>query len=314
MTLLLHLNGINEARWKDLLQPLVGKLPVVTRSDTFDPAEVRYILVWKPDATAFDGLDNLELILSYGAGVDDLLDHLGLPNDVPIVRFVDPDLTGRMRDYVIAEVLAHQRLETQFRSAQRRKHWQELVPPRAEDLNIGVMGLGVLGRTALKALGGFGYECLGWARSPNMMAGVRCYSGPETFDTFLMRTDILVCLLPLTLDTRGILNMRTFKKLRRNILPGGPVVINAARGGHQNEADLVTALEDGTLGAASLDVFEKEPLPADSPFWDLENCRVTPHVAAVSDPAAGAVYFASVIRTHRANKPLPNLVDRERGY
>ena len=314
MTVLLHLNGVDEAAWAARLQPLLDGVSVVTRADSYDPAAIEYVLVWRPAAGAFDGLVNLKAILSYGAGVDALLDHDGLPPDVPIVRYVDPDLTQRMRDYVLAEVLAHSRLETRFRAAQRRKSWQEAVPPRAEDLNVGVLGLGVLGQAVLKALAAFDYERFGWSRSANVVAGVRTFSGQDGLDALLKRTDILVCLLPLTPDTRGILNRETFRKLRHGVLPGGPVVVNAARGGHQVEADLVAALTDGTLGAASLDVFAKEPLPETSPLWELENCRITPHIAAVSDPQAGALYFAKVIRDHAAGLPLRNLVDRARGY
>lgn len=314
MTLFLHLNGVDEAEWAARLRPLLGDYPVRTRADAVTPAEVSYMLVWRPDAAAFDGFENLKAVLSYGAGVDALLMHPALPGNVPLVRFVDPDLTGRMRDYVVAEVLAHHRLDSFFRATQRQKRWRERVPPRAEELNVGVMGLGVLGRAVLGALQPFGYECLGWSRSATIVPGVRGFSGEDGLDAFLSETDILVCLLPLTPETHGILNRSAFSKLRHGWLPGGPVVINAARGGHQVEADLVAALSDGTLGAASLDVFETEPLPETSPLWDLPNCRITPHIAAVSDPAAGAIYFAGVIHDHEAGRPLPNLVDRVRGY
>lgn len=314
MTLLLHLNGVDEAKWVGLLQPLLGAYPVRTRADRFDPGDIAYVLAWKPDADAFLGLDRLKAVLSYGAGVDALLDHPGLPRDVPVVRFVDPDLTYRMRDYVVSEVLAHTRLETQFRAAQGARQWIERVPPRAEDLNVGVMGLGILGRAVLAALEPFGYERLGWSRSSNIVAGMQSFSGADGREAFLKKTDILVCLLPLTPETHGILDRTTFSRLRHGWLPGGPVVINAARGGHLVEADLVAALSDGTLGAASLDVFEKEPLAPQSPLWGLANCRITPHIAAVSDPSAGALYFAKVIRDHEAGLLLPNLVDRGRGY
>ena len=308
------MNGVDEAEWASLLAPLLGGRPVVRRNDSFDPQLVEYVLAWKPHRDAFAGLTHLKAILSYGAGVDALLDHPALPDGVPIVRFVDPDLTGRMRDYVVAEVLAHSRLETRFRTAQRQRVWDETVPPSAEDLTVGVMGLGVLGQAALKALGAFGYKRLGWSRTETILDGVRAFWGADGLPGFLELTDILVCLLPLTPETRGILDQKTFAALRHGWLPGGPVVINAARGAHQVEADLVAALSNGTLGAASLDVFETEPLGADSPLWDLPNCRITPHVAAVSDPSAGAVYFARVIRDHEAGARLPNLVDRARGY
>lgn len=315
MALLLHMNGVDESAWAERLRPLVGSLPVFRREDGFSPQDIDYILAWKPSPDAFDGLTKLKLVLSYGAGVDALVSHPRLPHAVPIVRFADPDLTGRMRDYVVSEVLAHTRLETRFRSAQRQRLWQaDLAPPRAEDISVGVMGLGVLGRAALSSLSGFGYDLLGWSRSPSMIDGVRTFSGAEGLGAFLEKTDILVCLLPLTPETRGILNTHTFSRLRQGFLPGGPVVINAARGAHQIEEDLVNALTDGTLGAASVDVFEKEPLRSDSPLWALANCRITPHVAAVSDPAAGAIYFARVIRDFEAGKPMSNLVDPVRGY
>lgn len=312
--LYLHLNGLDEFEWVRRLQPRLGDYPVRTRADAADLSKVEYILAWKPHADAFAGMDHLKAVLSYGAGVDALLLHPDLPHGVPIVRFVDPDLTGRMRDYVVAEVLAHHRLDTLFRVAQKARRWKQVVPLRASDLSVGVMGLGVLGSDALAALGPFGYRRLGWSRSPRSLPEVETFSGAEGLDAFLAQTDILVCLLPLTADTRGVLNLETFRKLRRGALPGGPVVINAARGGHQVTSDVITALQGGTLGAASLDVFETEPLPEDSPLWGLENCRITPHVAAVSNPDVGAAYFARIIGEHRAGGGLPNLIDTARGY
>ena len=153
-----------------------------------------------------------------------------------------------------------------------------------------------------------------WSRTPKDVAGVEGFVGQEGFEAFLAGTDILVNLLPLTPETTGILNYETFTKLRRGRLDGGPVIINAARGGHQREADIVRALGDGTLGAASLDVFETEPLQAGSPLWDIENCYITPHIAAISDVASGVTYFSRIIADHEAGGPLINVVDRSRGY
>jgi glyoxylate/hydroxypyruvate reductase A len=174
------------------------------------------------------------------------------------------------------------------------------------------MGLGELGTDAAEKLKSLGFTVLGWSRSPKTIDGVRTFAGPE-LDTFLAETDILVCLLPLTPDTTGILNYGLFKKLRRK-LDGGPVIVNAARGGHQVETDIVKALGDGTLGAASLDVFQSEPLSPDSPLWTLDNAYLTPHIAAISNIEAGVRYFSKIIRDHEAGKPLPNVVDRTRGY
>jgi glyoxylate/hydroxypyruvate reductase A len=188
-----------------------------------------------------------------------------------------------------------------------------MYPPAASETAVGIMGLGVLGADAAAKLVRLGFEVRSWSRTAKPLAGVAGFAGQAAFDAFLGGTDILVCLLPLTPETAGILRAETFAKLRRR-LDGGPVVINVARGGHQREADLVAALTDGTLGAASLDVFETEPLPETSPLWGLDNCYITPHIGAISSVPAGVSYFSQVIRDHEAGVPLPNVVDRKRGY
>ena len=281
------------------------------QGESFDPAAVDYVFVWKPKANAFDGLTNLKAVLSLGAGVDALLKHPALP-DLPIVRFVDADLTQRMTDYVVAQVTYHQRLGTRFKRDQAARNWKQLYPPAASETTVGVMGLGELGTDAVEKLRSLGFTVFGWSRSPKTIAGIETFAG-DRLDQFLGRTDILVCLLPLTPETTGILNYRLFQKLRRK-LDGGPAIVNAARGGHQIETDIVKALGDGTLGAASLDVFQTEPLPADSPLWALDNAYLTPHIAAISNIDAGVRYFSQIIRDHQAGRPLPNVVDRIRGY
>jgi glyoxylate/hydroxypyruvate reductase A len=177
------------------------------------------------------------------------------------------------------------------------------------------MGLGELGQDAIRHLRAFGYKLRGWSRTTKSIEGVETFAGARQFESFLGGTDILVNLLPLTPETQGILNYDVFAKLRRGGIDGeGPVLINAARGGHQKEADIVRALGDGTLWAASLDVFEIEPLPEDSPLWALDNCYITPHIAAASSEKTGVAYFSRVILDHEAGKPLPNVVDVARGY
>jgi len=311
--LLLHLSDVDEASWAEKLKAALAPYPVVRRGDDFDPADVRYIFVWKPKPEAFDGLRGLKAILSLGAGVDALLKHPNLP-DAPIVRFVDADLSQRMSDYVVAHVTMHHRLYTRFRADQKARRWTQLYPPAASETTVGIMGMGVLGQDAAQRLRPLGFTLRSWSRTPKAVEGVEGFAGAERFDAFLAGTDILVNLLPLTPETTGILNYETFGKLRRGKLDGGPVIVNAARGGHQREADIVKALGDGTLGAASLDVFETEPLPATSPLWDIENCYITPHIAAISNEATGVSYFSRIIREHEAGKPLVNVVDRQRGY
>ena len=311
-TLLLHLSDVDEAGWARRYAEALPGVTVVRQSDSFDPASVDYVFVWKPKANAFDGLTNLKAVLSLGAGVDALLKHPHLP-DRPVVRFIDADLTQRMSDYVVAHVTMHKRLFTRFKRDQLARRWTQMYPPAANETTVGVMGLGELGADAAGKLRAHGFEVLGWSRSPRTLEGIRTFAGDGEFDAFLAGSDILVCLLPLTKETTGILNYEVFRKLRRK-LDGGPVIINAARGGHQVETDIVKALQDGTLGAASLDVFEVEPLPADSPLWTLDNAYITPHIAAISNIAAGVEYFSKIIREHEMGVPLPNVVDRARGY
>ena len=314
MALLIHLEGEDEARWAKGLGERLGGYPIVGRSDVFDPNDIRYVLAWKPDPDAFEGLENLKAILSLGAGVDALLVHPNLPAGVPIVRFVDDELSQCMSDYVVANVTMHHRLYSQYRADQLDHNWTQTAPHPAWEINVGVMGLGVLGVHAVSKLKPLGFNVLGWSRRAHKIDGVKTYAGDTAFDAFLAETDILVNLLPLTPETKGILNYGNFAKLRRGVLGGGPVIINPARGGHQVESDIIAALGDGTLGAASLDVFEIEPLPKDSALWDAENCYITPHIAAISNSETGVNYFSRVLLDHEAGKPLINVVDIARGY
>ncbi len=312
--LLVHLSDVDEERWIAELGTLLEGYPIVSRNDRFAPEDIHYIFVWKPLERAFEGLNNLRAVLSLGAGVDALLSHPGLPQNVPVVRFVEDDLTRCMSDYVVANVTMHHRCFTRYKRDQTSKSWSQFYPPAARNTCVGIMGLGVLGLDAAKCLLALGFEVRGWSRSPKVLEGMECFSGPDQFDEFLSGTDILVDLLPLTTETENILNYDTFLKLRRSGLKGGPVIINAARGGHQVEDDIVKALTDGTLGAASLDVFQTEPLPAGSPLWALDNCYITPHIAAISNPHNSAPYFANVVLAHEAGKELVNVVDVMRGY
>lgn len=312
--LLLHITDFNEPSWRRSFAEALPGHEVVLRGEGYDPATIDYIFIWKPKLDAFDGLSNLKAVLSLGAGVDALLRHPGRPDGVPVSRFVDADLTQRMSDYVLANVTMHTRLHTRFQEDQKAKRWVQLYPPPAWDATVGIMGTGVLGQDAIRHLKVFGYKLRAWSKSRKGIEGVEEFTGDEEFDAFLSGVGILVNLLPLTPETHGILNYETFRKLRRSGLTDGPVVINAGRGGHQRDADVYRALTDGTLRAASLDVFEVEPLPTHSPLWELPNCFITPHIAAASSERTGVAYFSKAIIDHEAGRPLPNVVDVARGY
>jgi glyoxylate/hydroxypyruvate reductase len=280
------------------------------------PEDIRYALAWQPEPGLLKALPNLDLIVSVGAGVDHILKDPELP-DVPLVRFVDPDLTGRMAEYVALHVLYHHRRMSEFRELQERKVWKYLPEPAAHEVRVGIMGLGVLGTAAARALSVFGYQLRGWSRSPKTLESVVCYAGMDGLDAFLADTDILAVLLPLTPATRGLLDRRLIAKLSRHgrdeRLPG-PVLINAGRGGLQIDAAILASLEAGELYAASLDVFEAEPLPHSSPLWSHPRVVVTPHNAAESAPKAIVRYTLRQIAAHQAGAQLENMVDLARGY
>jgi len=317
-TLALLITGMTEnwspARWRERFIRVCSDRPVaLLPADPVAPAAVRYAAVWKPQPGALAAFPNLAAIFNLGAGVDALIADASLP-DVPVVRVADADLTGRMSEYVAMHVLMHHRRQRYLDRCQRERAWAPQAQPAASAVRVGIMGLGVLGADAAQVLARLGFKVAGWSRSRKAVPGIAAYAGDAELAAFLERTDILVCLLPLTPATKGILNRRTFSQLARDGALGGPVVINAGRGGLQVEADLVAALDDGTLAAASLDVFETEPLPAASPLWSHPKVTISPHNAADTDPDAISVYVAEEIARHERGEPLRNLVDRRLGY
>ena len=301
------------ASWAAAIRKSEPDRPLLIWPDVPHPAEVGYALVWKPPAGALSNLPNLHAIFSLGAGVDDLVVSPGLP-DVPIVRVVNPDLTQRMTEWVVLQVLLHHRQQRAYDRQQAARIWKELPQPAASEVRVGLMGLGVLGQDAAGALSRLGFRVAGWSRRPTSVPGVETFHGAAELDRFLGRTDILVSLLPLTPETRGILSMPLFKKLGRDGALGGPVLVNAGRGGLQVEADIVEAIERGTLIGASLDVFEQEPLDPKSRLWSLQNVVITPHAAAASAPAALVPPILRQIAAYEAGAPLENLVDRQSLY
>jgi glyoxylate/hydroxypyruvate reductase len=280
--------------------------------DQVAPDAVRYAAVWKPPPGGLAAFPRLEAIFNLGAGVDALMADATLP-DVPVVRVADADLTGRMTEYVVLHVLMHHRHLRYLDACQRERLWAPQAQRAAGAVRVGIMGLGVLGRDAADALRRLGFDVAGWSRSRKAIAGMKTFADEPELAAFLARTDILVCLLPLTPATKGILNRRTFALLAHDGALG-PIVINAGRGGLQVESDLLAALDNGTLAAASLDVFATEPLPRESPLWSHPKVTISPHNAADTDPDAISVYVAEQIARHERGEPLQNVVDRRLGY
>ncbi len=309
MALLFISNSDDPVWWAKELETRLPGMELRVWPDMGDPREIDYALAWRPPAGLLKRLPNLRLIASLGAGVDHLFGDPELPRAVPVCRLVDPYLTQRMSEYVALHVLRYHRRLPELEVLQREARWGELYTPTAGERGVAIMGLGELGAAAAEKLAGLGFRVAGWSRRPKRIAAVESFAGESGLDAFLARSEILVCLLPLTPETANILGRRLFERL-----PRGAALINAARGGHLVEEDLLAALAAGRLAYATLDVFREEPLPASHPFWRHPRITVTPHCASVTDPRSAADLVAENIRRVKAGEPLLHRVDPTVGY
>jgi glyoxylate/hydroxypyruvate reductase A len=279
-------------------------------SDTYAPESIDYFVGFRPDNGFLRSLPNIKAIFSLGAGVDGFLKDPDFPRHVPLVRSVDPNLAREMSEYVVMHVLIQHRMQLFFNAAQADHVWrQKMMTVTAPDVRIGVLGLGAIGTLIAERLKVFEFQMSAWSRSPKSVPGIKSFSGTDQLPAFLAQSDILVCVLPLTPETKGILNAKLFAQL-----PQGAVVINVARGAHLIEEDLIAALDSGHLKAAVLDVFQTEPLPEDSPIWRHPKITATPHVAGIMGPAGALAYVEDSIARAEAGQPLINMVDVSQGY
>lgn len=313
-SVLIAVDGPHADDWIEIFRAQPGGRPVrAWPHDLGNPADVAYACVWRAPAGLLASLPNLKMIVSLAAGVDHLLCDTNLP-DVPIVRAAHPDLSMRVTEYVVLHCLRYHRRQPLYDAQQRQHVWKLHPQPAASEVAVGVMGLGVIGSEAARVLARIGFQVAGWSASPKTIESVSVFHGLDGLDPFLARTEILICLLPLTEDTCGILNRALFAKLKSDGAAGGAFLINAGRGGLQIDADILAALDDGTLSGATLDVFPEEPLPPHSPLWMHPKVTITPHNAGDILPAFLAADVMNQIARLERGEPLLNVVDRRRGY
>jgi glyoxylate/hydroxypyruvate reductase A len=296
------------AIWAKLFAERAPDLPFRIWPDIGDPSRIRYLAAWQPPEDTASTLPNLEVLFSVGAGIDQF-DLSGLPAHIPVVRMIEPGIVEGMVEYVTHAVLSIHRDMFDYADQQRNAQWRELPVRPASSYRVGVLGLGMLGTAVIERLRLFGYACAGWSRSAHRIEGVDCYAGQAELDVFLARTDILICLLPLTDTTRNMLDARLLGKL-----PRGASLIQTGRGAQLVQDDLLHLLEDGHLRYALLDVTTPEPLPADHPFWQHPRVRITPHIASATRPETAVESVLENVRRHRFGMPMIGQVDRRRGY
>lgn len=270
-----------------------------------DALEIDYIVAWQHPPGFLGRFPNVRAIFWIGAGVDRLMADPELPQ-VPVVRMLDNSLSVGMSEFVAERVLHYHRRMPQYAEQQRQQIWRPLATPLARERTVAVLGLGEIGRACATTLAGLGFRVRGWSRSPRELTGVETWTGPLA--ELLPGCDILVSVLPLTPQTREILDRAAFKHLE------GAWLVNVGRGGHLVEADLIPALDEGRLAGATLDVFDTEPLPAGHPFWSDPRIVVTPHASAVTDPVSAGAAIVANLRRALAAKPLQGVVDRSQGY
>lgn len=296
------------AHWQRWLAEHAPDVQLHIWPDIGDASQVELLVAWQPPDDVMATFPNLNALLSVGAGADQF-DLSALPVDLPVVRMIEPGLTQGMVEYITFAVLGLHRDMPRYLQQQRAERWLAAPVRTAGQRRVGVMGLGELGQAALKQLVTLGFDCAGWSRTPREIAGVRCWHGADQLAAFLARSDILVCLLPLTDSTRGLLNARLFSRL-----PPGAALVQAGRGPQLCEDDLLAALASGQLSAAVIDVTDPEPLPAGHPFWQHPAIWLTPHIASQTQTDSAVAALLDNLRRYQRGEPMVGLIDRHQGY
>jgi glyoxylate/hydroxypyruvate reductase A len=295
--------------WHTALKRRLPDLDFRVWPDTGDVADIDAVMVWNHPPGELKRYPNLKLIASLGAGVNHIFDDPDLPAGVPVARIVDEALTTGMVEYTMAAVLRCYRELDIYERFQREKHWKKRRTPYIAEGRVGVLGLGEIGAACARACALLGFKVAGWSRTGKTIRNVETFHGSAGLRAFLARTDILVCVLPLTADTRGIINTELL-----TALPKGAHVINIARGAHVVDDDLLAALDSGHIAGATLDVFAPEPLPDTHRFWTHPKVLMTPHIASLTNPDTASAGIAENLRRLAAGKPLLHLAERDRGY
>ncbi|MEQ8364154.1 MAG: glyoxylate/hydroxypyruvate reductase A [Cyclobacteriaceae bacterium] len=295
--------------WISALKEADPNLDIRTFPNDTNREEISFALTWRHPYGIFKDYPNLKCISSMGAGVDHLLRDPDLPKQVSIVRLVDPYLAQDMAEFVLALIMNHLRDLNAFKIKQTESIWRPAEYLRIRDVKVGIMGMGAIGKRVATELQKTGFDVIGWARTNKEISGITVYAGDAEFPKFLSKADILVSVLPLTSETKGILNKKNMLQLPKNAF-----VINVGRGEQVVDEDLIQLISEGHLSGASLDVFTEEPLPKSNMLWKHPRVNVTPHIASLTNPTSVAPQIVENYYRLKENKNLLNIVSREKGY
>jgi glyoxylate/hydroxypyruvate reductase len=295
--------------WKKALKEAAPDINVLSYEEINDASDVVFALAWNHPKGIFSQYPRLRCISSMGAGVDHLIHDMDIPGHVMITRIIDPLMSQDLAEYILSVIMNQLRAISDYRLLQNQKKWEKKSSRRIRDVQTGIMGTGMIGHHVASFLQTCGFSVAGWGKNPGNDASYRRYDGPEQLHAFLGQTDMLVCLLPLTPATKGILNKNTLR-----CLPGNAFLINAGRGAHVVDQDLIDVIDSGHLSGACIDVFEQEPLPENHPFWSHPKIHITPHVASLTDPLSAAPQIIENYRRTMDHIPPLNAVDRNKGY
>lgn len=295
--------------WKAALKIAAPEIPIYSYLEDHPKEKISMALVWKHPKGTLAEYPNLKCIASSGAGVDFIFEDREAPVKLPITRVVDTMLAKDMSEHVIAIIFAYLKHLNLYKADQINKIWNPREYHRISDFTVGILGLGALGTVLAQDSVRFGFRTQGWANSLKSLEGVKTFMGKEQLGTFLASTQILVCLLPLTEETFGILNRDLFEQL-----PKGAYVVNVARGGHLVDSDLLQMLDSDHLSGACLDVYHQEPLPTDHPFWEHSKVHMTPHYASVSDTMSVVPQILENYQRLQNGQPLLHVVSKTKRY
>lgn len=309
MSIAILANQRTSSVWKKAIQEKLPHTPIAIFEESKAALDAEFLVCWKPENEQLQAFSNLKVIQSLGAGVDHIFDDNEIDEKVKVVRLIDDRLTVDMWEYTLAATMAHIKDFAQYERQESYTYWGRKQYKTIPETTVSIMGLGQIGGYVARQFAKLGFKVQGWSNSPKKIRKVKAFTGQKGLAKMLKKTDVLINILPLTASTKGILNQGLLSQL-----PKGGYLINVGRGGHLVEKDLIPLIDSRQLSGATLDVFEKEPLPKKHPFWHHRKIRVTPHIASMTNTKSARDQIVENYRRMKEGRALLNEVSAKKGY